>query len=401
MTPVVCGPAPRRQVASRRRARKIEEEDGGSAGARSMRRAWVRAPWRAPDRAPAPSPRRSPSQPRRPSRRPASRSRRHRPPFYGALDLGTNNCRLLVADAARPRLPRRRCLLAHRAARRGHRRRAAASARRRWTAPSRRSRSAATSSPTATSPRARLIATEACRARRQRRRLRRRGCATRPASASRSSRARPRRGSRSPAAPRWSIRHAGGVILFDIGGGSSELVWIDLAGRPTAAAGGWPTASANWVSLPVGVVNAQRAPWRPRRRRRAMFEAMVDEVTRDARRLPRRRRARRGRRGRRRPHARHLGHGDDARRRPPRPAALRPPPGRRHLADRRRRSRDLVDAARRHGLRGARAPIPASAASAPIWCSPAAPSSRRSAGAGRASACASPTAACAKACWSS
>jgi exopolyphosphatase/guanosine-5'-triphosphate,3'-diphosphate pyrophosphatase len=45
---------------------------------------------------------------------------------------------------------------------------------------------------------------------------------------------------------------AGGVILFDIGGGSSELVRL---GRPNGAGRGPPEAEiVGWASLPVGVV---------------------------------------------------------------------------------------------------------------------------------------------------
>jgi exopolyphosphatase/guanosine-5'-triphosphate,3'-diphosphate pyrophosphatase len=44
---------------------------------------------------------------------------------------------------------------------------------------------------------------------------------------------------------------ADGVLLFDIGGGSSELVWLDGRGRGYA---GEPRIRA-WISLPVGVVN--------------------------------------------------------------------------------------------------------------------------------------------------
>lgn len=69
---------------------------------------------------------------------------------------------------------------------------------------------------------------------------------------------------------------ARGVILFDIGGGSSELVWIDLAadigGRRRMA-----DRIRNWMSLPVGVVNVSE-----RHGGRVvtpdLFETMVDEV---------------------------------------------------------------------------------------------------------------------------
>ncbi len=68
---------------------------------------------------------------------------------------------------------------------------------------------------------------------------------------------------------------ASGVILFDIGGGSSELVWIDLARRTRSR----PLAESirSWQSMPIGVVTlAERfggediAP--------ETFEAMVAEV---------------------------------------------------------------------------------------------------------------------------
>ena len=44
------------------------------------------------------------------------------PMSYAALDLGTNNCRLLIARRSGRRVPRRRCVLADRPARRGARR---------------------------------------------------------------------------------------------------------------------------------------------------------------------------------------------------------------------------------------------------------------------------------------
>jgi len=70
---------------------------------------------------------------------------------------------------------------------------------------------------------------------------------------------------------------ASGAILFDIGGGSSELVWIDLA---KARPGGKRRISEtirSWRSLPVGVVNlSERHGGRDVDDR--TFEAMVDEV---------------------------------------------------------------------------------------------------------------------------
>lgn len=45
-----------------------------------------------------------------------------------------------------------------------------------------------------------------------------------------------------------------GVLLFDIGGGSSELVWLDLRNRGEARGAALTRFIAKWTSLPVGVV---------------------------------------------------------------------------------------------------------------------------------------------------
>jgi exopolyphosphatase/guanosine-5'-triphosphate,3'-diphosphate pyrophosphatase len=47
---------------------------------------------------------------------------------------------------------------------------------------------------------------------------------------------------------------AEGVVLFDIGGGSSELVWLDLRNRGNARGFGLTRFIKAWTSLPVGVV---------------------------------------------------------------------------------------------------------------------------------------------------
>ncbi len=66
-----------------------------------------------------------------------------------------------------------------------------------------------------------------------------------------------------------------GAILFDIGGGSSELVWIDLTGG--AAHRGVDRAIRAWASLPVGVVTlAER--FGGHEVDAAIFEAMVADV---------------------------------------------------------------------------------------------------------------------------
>jgi len=50
-------------------------------------------------------------------------------------------------------------------------------------------------------------------------------------------------------------QEAEGVILFDIGGGSSEIVWLDLRNRCGARGYALTRFIRSWISLPVGVVN--------------------------------------------------------------------------------------------------------------------------------------------------
>ncbi|WP_428643003.1 Ppx/GppA phosphatase family protein [Roseibium sp.] len=71
---------------------------------------------------------------------------------------------------------------------------------------------------------------------------------------------------------------ADGVILFDIGGGSSEIVWLDLRNRCGARGYALTRFIRSWISLPVGVVNlAERhggvhvTP--------DIFEAMVEDAS--------------------------------------------------------------------------------------------------------------------------
>ncbi|MEE4013745.1 Ppx/GppA phosphatase family protein [Roseibium sp. FZY0029] len=71
---------------------------------------------------------------------------------------------------------------------------------------------------------------------------------------------------------------ADGVILFDIGGGSSEIVWLDLRNRCGARGYALTRFIRSWISLPVGVVNlAERhggvhvTP--------DIFEAMIDDAS--------------------------------------------------------------------------------------------------------------------------
>ncbi len=50
-------------------------------------------------------------------------------------------------------------------------------------------------------------------------------------------------------------REATGVLLFDIGGGSSELAWLDFRGGRPRNRGKMAAAIRSWWSLPVGVVS--------------------------------------------------------------------------------------------------------------------------------------------------
>ncbi|BBE71481.1 Ppx/GppA phosphatase family protein [Oharaeibacter diazotrophicus] len=72
-------------------------------------------------------------------------------------------------------------------------------------------------------------------------------------------------------------RRAEGVLLFDIGGGSSELVWLDLRNRGEARGVALTRFIKAWTSLPVGVVTLSErhggVTVTP-----DVFDAMVDEV---------------------------------------------------------------------------------------------------------------------------
>ena len=71
-------------------------------------------------------------------------------------------------------------------------------------------------------------------------------------------------------------RKARGAVLFDIGGGSSELSLLDLRGRRPRR----PSESiAAWTSLPLGVVTLSEKHGGGRSVTRHVFETMVEEVT--------------------------------------------------------------------------------------------------------------------------
>ncbi len=174
-------------------------------------------------------------------------------PFYAALDLGTNNCRLLVAT------PRARGFRVVDAFSRIVRLGEGVGANGRL-AEAAMARSIAALKVCGAKlagrnvRRTRLIATEACRtavngrefvdrvrsetglmleivSRRVEARLAVAGCAS------------------------LVDQNAEGVILFDIGGGSSELVWIDLTPPPDGRRRRMADRIRSWKSLPIGVVN--------------------------------------------------------------------------------------------------------------------------------------------------
>ena len=206
---------------------------------------------------------------------PRPRPRYHQLPVYAALDLGTNNCRLLVAVPARPGQFRVVDAFS-RIVRLGEG----------MTASGRLSDEAMRRAVEALKicaeklagrevRRARLIATEACRAagngdeflatveaetglalevidRRTEARLAVSGCGS------------------------LVERDVDGVVLFDIGGGSSEIALVDVSGRRTPRLA---NHIVSWTSLPVGVVSlAER--FGGREVSRETFQAMVADVRR-------------------------------------------------------------------------------------------------------------------------
>ncbi|MGI9353737.1 MAG: Ppx/GppA phosphatase family protein, partial [Rhizobiaceae bacterium] len=70
-------------------------------------------------------------------------------------------------------------------------------------------------------------------------------------------------------------RESKGVVLFDIGGGSSELALLDLRKRKRNDFG---PSIISWTSLPVGVVTLSERHGGGKQVTRSVFEAMVAEV---------------------------------------------------------------------------------------------------------------------------
>ncbi|MDD9908508.1 MAG: Ppx/GppA phosphatase family protein [Ahrensia sp.] len=70
-------------------------------------------------------------------------------------------------------------------------------------------------------------------------------------------------------------RDSKGVVLFDIGGGSSELALLDLRKRRKHD---YSKAMISWTSLPVGVVTLSERHGGGKKVTRSVFEGMVSEV---------------------------------------------------------------------------------------------------------------------------
>jgi exopolyphosphatase/guanosine-5'-triphosphate,3'-diphosphate pyrophosphatase len=202
--------------------------------------------------------------------------RRHRGPVYAALDLGTNNCRLLIA---RPHDHGFRVLDGFtRIVRLGE---GVSSSGRLGDAAMERTMEALRQCRNKLREhqpvRMRLIATEACRAaengatfldrvrneigieleivdRRTEAELAVTGCAD------------------------LIDAGAAGALMFDIGGGSSELAWLDFRGGRPKSQGRMSASIRSWQSLPVGVVSIAEkfggVDVTP-----AVFEAMVNHVS--------------------------------------------------------------------------------------------------------------------------
>jgi exopolyphosphatase / guanosine-5'-triphosphate,3'-diphosphate pyrophosphatase len=194
-------------------------------------------------------------------------------PIYGALDLGTNNCRLLLATPGRPgqfRVVDAFSRIVRLGEGLGATGRLGAAAMDRAVEALRVCADKLAARPVR---RARLIATEACRSaangqeflervagesgleleiidRETEARLAVSGCGS------------------------LVERDTQGVVLFDIGGGSSEIALIDLSGRRSGKLANHIVA---WTSLPVGVVSlAERFGGRDVTEQ--SFEAMVRDV---------------------------------------------------------------------------------------------------------------------------
>jgi exopolyphosphatase/guanosine-5'-triphosphate,3'-diphosphate pyrophosphatase len=174
------------------------------------------------------------------------------PRRYAALDLGTNNCRLLIAEArgtgfrvvdGYSRIVR----LGEQLSREGTLSDAAMD--RAMSA----LRVCADKLASAGVARARLVATEACRSARNGRDFATRVQDETGLALEIVDRETEARLAVAGCAPLVDDG-AEGVLLFDIGGGSSEIVWLDLTSRYGLSGTGLVRCIRAWTSLPVGVV---------------------------------------------------------------------------------------------------------------------------------------------------
>ena len=200
------------------------------------------------------------------------------------------------------------------------------------------------------------------------------------------------------------------LLVFDIGGGSTELIWLDLSGiEPERRAQAIVDLEMGGVRRPGGGAHrrlhlgaarggdAARA-LRRRRRRRGPLRADGLVLRGADRRLSSLHRVD-DRRRRRLPDDRHLGDGDDRRGGAPRASALRPAQGRRDdaLGAGDRRGDQPLPAARAGGAAGRHRPRARPLGADHVGGGDPADAAR---GSGRPTRCASPTAGCARGCCS-
>lgn len=200
-----------------------------------------------------------------------------RAPRYAALDLGTNNCRLLIAEARHSGFRvvdgfSRIVRLGENLADRG---RLSDLAMDRAIGAL---RICATKLSTADVSRARIIATEACRSATNCDRFTSRVYEETGLALEVVDRATEARLAVAGCSPLIDDK-AEGVLLFDIGGGSSEIVWLDLTSRYRLEGAALVHCIRAWTSLPVGVVSLSER-YGGQDVDRDVFAAMVDDVSR-------------------------------------------------------------------------------------------------------------------------